>query len=105
VWVPKYGANEGHVAAATANAADRRIVHYWDGGGLALTRFRAPLQMTADVWDVYLLYAPGVRWDGPVPPVPTYWMHQLEALQASAIPQLDGAVFASHARALLARAP
>jgi hypothetical protein len=30
-------------------------------------------------WDVYLVYAPGVRWEGDTPPTPTFWMHQLTA--------------------------
>lgn len=57
--------------------------------------------MTTDVWDVYLLYPPGVRWEGSTPPRPAFWMHQLEALWNRPIPALDGAVFAARARALL----
>jgi hypothetical protein len=68
-----------------------------------LTLFRGPLNMTSDVWDVYLLYPPGVRWEGSIPPAPMYWMHQLEALSSSVIPRLDGTIFASHARDLLPR--
>ncbi|SRR6266704_2869660 len=29
-------------------------------------------------WDVYLVYKPGIKWEGPQPPRPTFWMHQLE---------------------------
>ena len=103
--MPKRFANEGHVGPATATASDPRIAHFWDPKGLELTLFRGPLNMTSDVWDVYLLYPPGVRWEGSTPPAPTYWMHQLEALQSSSIPPLDGAAFATHARELLARGP
>jgi hypothetical protein len=99
--VPKFAANQGHVGAATASARDPRILHYWDGGGLELTAFRAPLGITSDAWDVYLLYPPGVRWEGATPPAPAFWMHQLQALSSSAIPSLDGAVFAARAHALL----
>ena len=27
-------------------------------------------------WDIYFVYAPGVRWEEE-PPLPTQWMHQL----------------------------
>jgi len=101
VWVPKSGAVERHVDPASARARDSRIAHFWDGEGLELERFRAPLKMTSDVWDVYLLYPPGVRWDGSTPPAPAYWMHQLQALWSGPIPPLDGAQLAAHARALL----
>jgi len=103
--VPKFAANEGHVAAATTTTRDPRILHYWDGQGVTLTAFRAPLGITTDAWDVYLLYRPGVRWEGATPPAPDYWMHQLQALSSSAFPPLDAAVLAAHARALAPRGP
>ena len=28
-------------------------------------------------WDIYMVYSPGVRWNGTNPPKPSYWMHQL----------------------------
>jgi hypothetical protein len=105
VWVPKRGATEEHVGPATATAGDGRILHFWDPTGLELMLFRGPLNMTSDVWDVYLLYPAGVRWEGSTPPAPMYWMHQLEALSSSAIPRLDGAAFARQAHELLSRAP
>ena len=58
---------------------DPRVVHYWDddnslgklyGRSLTLPRGR---QLA---WDIYFVYAPGVRWDDEPPP-PTEWMHQL----------------------------
>jgi hypothetical protein len=103
VWVPKLSAEESYVASATTTASDRRISQFWDAEGLELTAFRAPLHLTSDAWDVYLIYAPGVRWDRPTPPPPTFWMHQLDALESSAVPPLDGSVFAAHAHELLAQ--
>ena len=35
--------------------------------------------LNCTVWDVYLLNAPGVKWIGDQPPMPTFWMHQLFA--------------------------
>lgn len=103
MWVPKRQANESHVGPATATATDPRIGHFWDDRGIELTQFRAPLAMTSDVWDVYLLYPPGVRWQGSTPPAPAFWMHQLQVLADGPVPALDGAVFAARARALLPR--
>ena len=103
VWVPMHRANESQVATATATARDPRIAQFWDAHGTELVAFRAPLGLTSDAWDVYLLYPPGVRWDGPTPPPPTFWMHQLDSLSGSTIPRLDGAVLATHAHALLPR--
>jgi hypothetical protein len=101
VWVPASGGRAEDVASATTTANDPRIVQLWDERGLELTAFRAPLHLSSDAWDVYLAYAPGVRWQGATPPVPSYFMHQLDALDGSGVPELDGAVFATHARALL----
>ena len=48
-----------------------------------------PLEQAVDIarqvaWDVYLVYKPGVKWEGPRPPRPTFWMHQLEGVDAMA---------------------
>ena len=101
VWVPKSGASAADLSSATARANDPRILQLWDERGLELAAFRAPLHLTSDAWDVYLVYAPGVRWAGATPPVPAYFMHQLDALAGSGVPELDGAIFATQARARL----
>jgi hypothetical protein len=101
VWVPAAGGRASDVPAATARASDARIRQLWDERGLELTVFRAPLRLTQDAWDVYLVYAPGVRWPGAIPPAPSYFMHQLDALADSGVPELDGATLLAHARALL----
>jgi hypothetical protein len=101
VWVPKLLASESHVGPATATARDPRIGHFWDAKGIELTAFRPPLQLASDAWDVYLIYPPGVRWDGSTPPAPAFWMHQLGDLVPASVPRLDGTAFAARARALL----
>jgi hypothetical protein len=100
VWVPKVGAAEGDVAAATRVVPDARARHYWDGTGAMLRAFRPPLDLDRDAWDLYLLYGPEARWDGATPPRPRFWMHQLDVSHA---PHFDAAVFAARTRALLAR--
>ena len=39
--------------------------------------FEKTLDLTRTAWDVYLVYEPGITWDGELPPPPSYWMHQL----------------------------
>lgn len=55
-----------------------------------------------DAWDLYLVYGPDARWDGPEPPRPLYWMHQLRGVDNG--PFLDAAVFADAVRRALATA-
>src|SRR5262249_26695166 len=31
----------------------------------------------APQWDLYMLYAPGVRWTGDAPPMPTHWIRHV----------------------------
>ena len=80
VWMPVLKSDN---AAAGKKAEpllpDPRVTHYWDddnslgklyGRSLTLPRGR---QLA---WDIYFVYAPGVKWDDQPPP-PTEWMHQL----------------------------
>jgi len=57
-----------------------------------------PFRLQATALGRYLLYGPDARWDGPNPPQPQYWMHQLTGVTG---PALDANAFADHARALL----
>jgi hypothetical protein len=103
VWVPKLGAHESDVPVATRFVADRRASHYWDSAGVLVKAYDPVLGLTEDAWDVYLLYGPDARWDGPTPPHPDFWMHQLhlEARPGASGSPLDPAVFAAHADSLL----
>ena len=62
------------------------------------------LGLGTDAWDVHLIYPPGPRWDGPLPPAPRFWMHQLGSRADSQVTgaHLDPEVFARHVRSLLA---
>jgi hypothetical protein len=105
VWVPKLGAHESDVPVATRFVADRRASHYWDSAGVLVKAFEPVLGLNQDAWDVYLLYGPEVTWDGPTPPQPDIWMHQLH-LPAHSVASgsfLDPVVFAGHADSLLQR--
>src|SRR6266511_211518 len=91
-------AGETNVDQATHTVADPRASHYWDTDGYLVHAYDQTLHLGEDAWDVYLIYPPGVRWDGPQPPAPAYWMTQLSGTDA---PYLDKAVFAQHTRTLL----
>ncbi len=53
------------------------VMHLWDGSREVSARFAEMLSLTGPGWDLYLLYRRGIRWDGELPPTPTFWMHQL----------------------------
>jgi hypothetical protein len=80
VWMPVLQSDNAPAGKqAEPLLPDPRVVHYWDddnslgklyGRSLTLPRGR---QLA---WDIYFVYAPGIRWDDEPPP-PTVWMHQL----------------------------
>jgi len=101
--VPKLGAHETDVPVATRFVSDARARHYWDSAGVLVKGYDAVLGLGEDAWDVYLLYGPEVKWDGPTPPRPDFWMHQLHlpARPGASASFLDPATFAAHADSLL----
>jgi hypothetical protein len=80
VWMPVLGSdNADEGIKAESLLPDDRATHYWDedrnlgnlyGRLLTLPRNRKL------AWDIYFVYAPGVRWEDQ-PPLPTFWMHRL----------------------------
>jgi hypothetical protein len=98
VWVPKRQGHESDVSLATRFVLDPRATHYWDASGLLVHGYDPVLGLGQDAWDVYLLYGPTARWDGPTPPRPDFWMHQINT---AAGPRLDPDVFATRADSLL----
>lgn len=57
--------------------SEDRVQHWWDGARQMSGLFQRSLGLREPAWDVYLLYRPGIRWEGEVPPTPSFWMHQL----------------------------
>jgi len=98
VWVPKLDGHETNVPEATHTVADPRARHFWDAAGYLVHAYDHTLHLGQDAWDVYLLYGPDTRWDGPDPPQPQYWMTQLGGADG---PTLDPKTFADHTRILL----
>ena len=99
VGVPMLGGTETHIPEATRIVQDERATHFWDGTGQLLSGYRHVLGLPVPAWDIYMVFGPETRWEDGVPPLPTFWMHQLgESVDA---PALDAAVFAQRAQALL----
>ena len=58
---------------------DPRVTHYWDADNSLGKLYGRQLTLPRGrqlAWDIYFVYAPGVRWEEE-PPAPTAWMHQL----------------------------
>ena len=82
---------------------DSHVRNYWVEARDLGVLFQEPLGLTTEpAWDVYLVYAPGVEWTDPVPPPPTFFMHQLGGRLPDG-QQLDGAVLRETVQDMLDR--
>lgn len=78
MWVPMMPGDNVQFAGVEAETfKEYPVVHTWDPECLLGELYARTLKLRAPAWDVYLLYASGVTWDGNEPPQPTFWMHQL----------------------------
>jgi len=100
-WVPVLPDDGRPGEGNLALVPDRRATHFWDRHGSLPPLFRAILGLPSDwpAWDVYLAYPSGAKWDRG-PPAPAFWHHQLG--DEPAAPKLDGLLFASQLRELIA---
>ena len=71
------GDDEASARAEAEGLESARFEQFWDPEREAARLFAETLALEGVAWDVYLLYAPGVRWNGDRPPPPTFWMLQL----------------------------
>ncbi len=79
VWEPmRDGDNASSATQQAETVQDIRISQGWDGGQNLGKLFGQTLDLHQIAWDVYLVYKPGIKWEGLQPPRPTFWMHQLE---------------------------
>lgn len=103
VWLPMLPSDSREAAGAqAARFVDQRLMQEWDGDRASGNLMAKTLALKGSAWDVYLLYAPGVKWTGEQPPPPTFWMHQLRAEDgADQRACLNPAVFAGKVAALL----
>ena len=69
---------------------DERVKNYWVRTRAVGELFQASIELDGEpAWDVYLVYEPGVVWDGDAPPEPTFFMHQLVG-RLPDVQRLDG---------------
>ncbi len=78
VFLPMLEGDDEDAAISQSNSLDdKRVVQVWDlerqMGGLVAES----LTLRKTAWDIYLVFTPGARWEGEVPPPPVFWMHQL----------------------------
>ncbi len=79
---------------------DPRVAHYWDPDQRVGTAFQPHIaDLGSPAWDVWMLFAPGVLWEGEAPPQPTWWEHQLTGLGLEEL-RLDPDRFAAKAVAM-----
>jgi hypothetical protein len=106
VWVPMVRGLERDVPPASREMPDGRARHYWDGEGQLMDGYQRVLGIGERAWDVFLVYQPGVLWEGADPPPPAYWAHQLGTRENPRVtegPYLDGATFLARTRAAMTR--
>jgi len=78
IWLPIMARDSIESARGEAATFEQfPISHAWDPELQGSELYAKMLNLGAKAWDVYLLYAPGVTWEGDEPPQPTFWMHQL----------------------------
>ncbi|NNF05264.1 MAG: hypothetical protein HKN21_00755 [Candidatus Eisenbacteria bacterium] len=79
VWEPMLKTDtERSARKATSLLPDARVQNYWTRTTSVGELFQKPINLTTEpAWDVYLVYEPGVVWEGDSPPKPTFFMHQL----------------------------
>ncbi len=84
---------------AAALMQDPRVRHYWDADQHAGRAYQGYLDMGSPAWDVWLLFPPGLRWDGEKAPEPGWWEHQLRGMPPDR--KLDPERFAAKAKELM----
>jgi hypothetical protein len=78
VWLPILSPDTTFAASSRSSlSSDVRLEQGWDADRIIGKQFQTTLKLPGTAWDVYLIYAPGVTWEGETPPQPTFWMHQL----------------------------
>jgi hypothetical protein len=86
----------------SSRVSDPRAIHYIDPSGFSGKQYSPILAIPyhAPAWDVYMTFAPGVRWDERAP-TPTDWMDQ-EGGQSTGPRLLNGRKLAQQVQSLLA---
>lgn len=107
VWVPKLYGEESDVPTATRFVPDARAQQFWDDSAVLVHQYDTVLTLGQDAWDLYMIYGPRAQWDGPLPPAPDFWMHQLHLPRRAGLSGsfLDISAFAARADSALRTIP
>jgi RimJ/RimL family protein N-acetyltransferase len=105
VWLPMKPKDSPEAAhLESENLTDERVsVRGWDNERQIGNLFAKPLKLSSTAWDVYLVYAPGIKWKGKQPPKPSYWMHQLQGQRADTMLCLNPAALSAQVERFLAQ--
>lgn len=85
VWGPMQGKEtRQHAEEVTKFQPDPRATHFWTGAQVVAERLQGPAGLEDELaWDTFLLYPPGPRWEGKMPPEPAHVMHVGKSLPAA----------------------
>jgi mercuric ion transport protein len=105
VWLPMKPKDSPQTAwLESEKLTDERIsVRGWDSKRQIGNLFAKPLKLSSTAWDVYLVYTPGVKWEGKQPPKPSYWMHQLQGQRADRMLCLNPVALSAQVERFLAQ--
>jgi copper chaperone CopZ len=105
VWLPMKPEDSPQTARLKSEKIKdgRASVRGWDSDRQIGNLFARTLKLSSTSWDVYLVYAPGIKWEGEQPPKPSYWMHQLQGQRADRMLCLNPAALSAQVERLLAQ--
>jgi hypothetical protein len=84
IWTPMLLTdNLGAAEEREIKFSDPRVKHFWDPNRILGQLLSQTLKLkTSTAWDVYLVYPPSHYWNVELPPMPEFWMHQLDEAPA-----------------------
>jgi hypothetical protein len=105
VWLPVLEKDGFHAAErARMTLPDARVQHFWDGEAKLGHDYHRALSLATNcrmAWDVYLLFRAQIKWQGSLPLLPTFWMHQLSCMSKELY--LNSEVFRGEIERMLAK--
>ena len=79
VWIPMLDIDNLEAAnERETKFSDPRLKQFWDQDRIFGRLLSQTLPLKESIaWDVYLVYSLGHSWNSEIPPMPIFWMHQL----------------------------
>ena len=80
IWTPMLATDNLDAAdQREITFSDPRMKQFWDPDRILGRLLSRTLSLKTPIaWDVYLIYPPNHPWDTELPPMPDFWMHQLD---------------------------